>query len=69
MPCDISLIGVICRQLESELFDAILPKVPTRVSMSLKGPAFLEYASFMSQISKSVDSRLAEIAKGKQGRR
>lgn len=62
-------ISSVGRQLESELFDAILPKVPTRVSMSLKGPAFLEYASFMSQISKSVDSRLAEIAKGKQGRR
>ncbi|KAJ0976030.1 hypothetical protein J5N97_017995 [Dioscorea zingiberensis] len=61
--------GSMGRKVESGLSNAILPIIPARASMSLKGTAFHEYASFMSQISKSEDSRLSKIKNETQGRR
>ncbi|XP_072974028.1 uncharacterized protein [Typha angustifolia] len=48
------------RDIEYGLYDAILPIIPARLSMSLKGPAFHDYLSFASQISKLECSRLSE---------
>lgn len=47
------------RGLESELYNAVQPVVPRRLSLSLRGPAFQDYLSFMSQMSKSECSRLS----------
>ncbi|PKA49149.1 hypothetical protein AXF42_Ash010834 [Apostasia shenzhenica] len=50
------------RENEAELYSAILPIVPARLSMVLRGAALHEYLSFMGQISSSDQSRLAEIS-------
>ncbi|KAK1315629.1 hypothetical protein QJS10_CPA05g01839 [Acorus calamus] len=55
--CQISCKG---SEVESELHDTIRSVVPARSRLALKGPAFHEYLSFMSQISISENDRVKE---------
>ncbi|MQL86296.1 hypothetical protein Taro_018826 [Colocasia esculenta] len=48
------------RELEFTLFDVVHPLIPARLRMVLKGPAFHEYVSFLSCMSKSENLRLSE---------
>ncbi|KAK1268639.1 hypothetical protein QJS04_geneDACA006871 [Acorus gramineus] len=47
-------------EVESELYNIIRSVVPARSRLALKGPAFHEYLSFMSQISISENDRVKE---------
>ncbi|KAK1291973.1 hypothetical protein QJS10_CPB17g00661 [Acorus calamus] len=47
-------------EVESELYNTIHSVVPARSRLALKGPAFHEYLSFMSQISISENDRVKE---------
>lgn len=60
------LIG---RESVPDLYNAILPIVPARLSMALKDIAFHEYLSFVGQISRFECSRLADCSVEKQKRR
>ncbi|KAK8969242.1 hypothetical protein KSP40_PGU005202 [Platanthera guangdongensis] len=53
----------------ADLYGAILPIIPARLSMVLKGVAFHEYISFVGHISRFECSRLAESLIEKQKRR
>ncbi|XP_077250105.1 P-loop containing nucleoside triphosphate hydrolases superfamily protein isoform X2 [Tasmannia lanceolata] len=46
------------REIKPKLYDAVLSIVPARLHITLKGDAFHEYLSFISQISNSEASRL-----------
>ena len=48
-----------CREMESELQDAILSTVPARLSMVLRDSAFHDYVSFLSKLSRLECSRLS----------
>lgn len=48
------------RHQESSLYNAILPIVPPKLALSLRGPSFHEYLSSTSQISKLEFSRLSQ---------
>ncbi|KAI0498817.1 hypothetical protein KFK09_019712 [Dendrobium nobile] len=57
------------RESATDLYSAILPIVPARLSMVLKGAAFHEYLSFVGQISRFESSRLEESLVDKQKKR
>ncbi|XP_020576040.1 uncharacterized protein LOC110021763 isoform X2 [Phalaenopsis equestris] len=48
------------RELAADLYNAILPIVPARLSMVIQGVAFHEYLSYVGQISRFECSRLAD---------
>lgn len=54
------------REMEPELYDAILSIVPTRLSMVLRDFAFHEYVSFLSKLSRLECSRLSESTERKR---
>lgn len=57
------------RESAADLYSAILPIVPAKLSMVLKGVAFHEYLSYVGHISRFESSRIAESLVGKQKRR
>ncbi|XP_078164596.1 uncharacterized protein LOC144559447 isoform X1 [Carex rostrata] len=61
-PNKLSSLAQISRQQqqESSLYNAVLPIVPRKLSLSLRGPSFHEYISSTSQISKLEFSRLSQ---------
>ncbi|KAJ4767365.1 Replication factor C large subunit [Rhynchospora pubera] len=48
------------QQQELSLYEAVLPIIPPKLAISLKGPSFHEYISSTSQISKLEFSRLSQ---------
>ncbi|XP_042449668.1 uncharacterized protein LOC122034470 [Zingiber officinale] len=57
------------RKTQSSLLDVLLPIVPARLSMILRGSAFHDYLSFSSYISKLESVRISEFSKEKGRRR
>ncbi|XP_020257075.1 uncharacterized protein LOC109833706 isoform X2 [Asparagus officinalis] len=54
------------REVEAELYDAILSTVPARLSMVVKDTAFHEYVSFLSKLSRLESSRLSLSIEGRR---
>ncbi|KAG8096692.1 hypothetical protein GUJ93_ZPchr0013g37188 [Zizania palustris] len=59
----------VCKTREKRLCEILLPVVPSKLSQSLRGPAFVDFLSSMSRISQLEFLRLSESkASGKQRR-
>lgn len=57
------------RERQARLREVLLPVVPPKLSQSLRGPAFVDYLSSMSQISQLENMQLSECKASSKQRR